>query len=515
MNADRRRWFPSSPPRAAGRFLATLAVVLALGPIVNRAAVNRAVAQEQVAAEKSTESPRIGLADVDITPPQGYPMAGYYHERLAMGRRDPLKAKAIVFRGSSTSAAWVACDLIGIARDLCLAVRREASLRTGIPAEQIVITGTHTHTAPDYTRELYDHLGGRPAPANRPAYAPRLIQRLVDVIVAANDRAAPAVLDAGVAIQTTPVSFNRRFLMQDGSVKTWQRLDAPGVLRAAGPIDPQIGLVAVRSLDRRQTLGVLSNFALHLDTVGGQMWSGDYPHVIERGLRQKYGESLVSLFGTGTCGDINHSDPVAKERLKMEAIGESLAATILPALEQLEPVASPSLQVRSGVVRLPLQEVADAQLERARQLLPAAAAGQKVDFFDQVSAYKAVVIDHFRNQPAKIKSPDYIGWGLSNSWGGVGGELPVEVTTIALGRDVGLVFLPGEVFVELGLAIKQASPFRTTLVVELANCVETIYIPTRAAYAQGSYEVTNSTVQPGSGEMLVEESVRQLRSVRE
>ena len=70
-------------------------------------------------------------------------------------------------------------------------------------------------------------------------------------------------------------------------------------------------------------------------------------------------------------------------------------------------------------------------------------------------------------------------------------------------------------FVELGLAIKQASPFRTTLVVELANCVETIYVPTRAAYAQGSYEVTNSTVQPGSGEMLVEEAVRQLRSARE
>jgi hypothetical protein len=93
----------------------------------------------------------------------------------------------------------------------------------------------------------------------------------------------------------------------------------------------------------------------------------------------------------------------------------------------------------------------------------------------------------------------------------VGEHLPVEVHVIAIGRDLAIVCLPGEVFVELGLAIKQASPFRTTLVIELSNCVETIYVPTRAAYAGGSYEVTNSALQPGSGEMLVEAAVRLLR----
>ena len=82
---------------------------------------------------------------------------------------------------------------------------------------------------------------------------------------------------------------------------------------------------------------------------------------------------------------------------------------------------------------------------------------------------------------------------------------------IALGPDLAIVCLPGESFVELGLAIKRASPFRTTLVVELCNCVETIYIPPRVAYAGGSYEVTNSTVQPGAGELLVETAVRLLQ----
>ena len=96
-----------------------------------------------------------------------------------------------------------------------------------------------------------------------------------------------------------------------------------------------------------------------------------------------------------------------------------------------------------------------------------------------------------------------ISWGLSHAWAGVGESLPVDVQTICLGEEVAIVCLPGEVFVELGLAIKQASPFPTTLIVELCNCVETAYIPTRAAYAGGSYEVTNSTLQPGGGEMLV------------
>ncbi len=83
---------------------------------------------------------------------------------------------------------------------------------------------------------------------------------------------------------------------------------------------------------------------------------------------------------------------------------------------------------------------------------------------------------------------------------------------ICLGKDLAIVCLPGEVFVDLGLAIKRGSPFRTTLVVELSDCVETLYIPTRGAYAGGGYEVTNSAVQPGSGEMLVESALTLLRT---
>ena len=102
---------------------------------------------------------RVGVAESDITPPTGFPMAGYYYERLAAGTHDPLKAKAIVFVGDKDQAAIVVCDLTGISTDLTAEVRRRAAQKTGIPAADIVVSATHSHTAPDYGKDLYEYLG--------------------------------------------------------------------------------------------------------------------------------------------------------------------------------------------------------------------------------------------------------------------------------------------------------------------------------------------------------------------
>src|SRR5207249_2726565 len=74
----------------------------------------------------AAEPLRVGVAEVEITPPGGFPIAGYYHERRATATRDPLKAKALVFRGDREQAAIVVCDLTGIAVDLSTEVRRRA-----------------------------------------------------------------------------------------------------------------------------------------------------------------------------------------------------------------------------------------------------------------------------------------------------------------------------------------------------------------------------------------------------
>ncbi len=453
---------------------------------------------------------RVGVAEADITPPVGFPMAGYYHERLAEGTIDPLKAKAIVLRNGQTEAALVVCDLIGIATDLSRAIRQRASEKTGIPAAHIVIAATHSHTAPDYMKELYFKLGGVRQDPSRAAYIDKLIDNPVEAIVRAHAAAKPAALTFGSATQTPTVSFNRRSVMRDGSVKTWQSHDNPAVVRAAGPIDPRIELLAVRD-EAGQPLGILSNFALHLDTVGGMKWSADYPFFIEQKLRQEVGAGVISIFGTGCCGDINHINPRGADRNKSDFIGSSIGASICQQLPQLKPIEQPALAVKSQVVHLPLQDATPDEVARALVILAAAQRGEKVDFLEHVTAYKKLILDQMRHRQPHANTADHITWGLSRAMAGVGDTLPVDVTVMTLGHDVAIVCLPGEVFVELGLAIKQGSPFSTTLVVELSNAVETIYVPHRAAYASGSYEVTNSNLQPGAGEMLVETALTLLR----
>src|SRR5262249_1683518 len=149
-----------------------------------------------------------------------------------------------------------------------------------------------------------------------PRYAAKLIGGIVEAAVKAHAAARPATLEAGAGRQKTPVSFNRRFVMKDGSVRTWMRLDHPDVVRPGGPIDPEIGLLLARAADGKQPIGLVSNFALHLDTVGGTQWSADYPHHIGQAVRGALGEKAVSVFALGCCGDINHVDPLAKERNK-------------------------------------------------------------------------------------------------------------------------------------------------------------------------------------------------------
>ena len=89
----------------------------------------------------------------------------------------------------------------------------------------------------------------------------------------------------------------------------------------------------------------------------------------------------------------------------------------------------------------------------------------------------------------------------------------VEVQVVALGNEVAWVSLPGEIFTELGLAIKQDSPFPLTIIAELANG-SIGYIPSRRAYAQGNYEVVSARCAEGSGERLVDAAVKLLRELQ-
>jgi hypothetical protein len=229
---------------------------------------------------------------------------------------------------------------------------------------------------------------------------------------------------------------------------------------------------------------------MHLDTTGGTEYSADYPYFLERELRGSLGPDFVSIFGAGTCGDINHVDVRIKGRRRTEEMGAMLAETVVAHLPKLAEVKEPSLAVRRAVVDAPLQKYTAEQSASARARM-AKIGTRELSFLEQVETAK--VHDLSLRKSASI---------------------PLEVQAFRLSPDVAMVTLPAEVFVELGLAIKRASPFKTTLVIELAND-DPAYIPTKKAFSEGSYETVNSRVVSGSGERMVEAAVKLLKELAE
>src|SRR5437870_13292634 len=102
---------------------------------------------------------KIGAAEIDITPPIGHRMAGYFDERLSTGVHDPLKAKALLLQQDKEKIALVFCDLVGVSLTVTTNARAQASQKTGIPVSNIVICATHSHTGPlfDDVRRHYFH----------------------------------------------------------------------------------------------------------------------------------------------------------------------------------------------------------------------------------------------------------------------------------------------------------------------------------------------------------------------
>ena len=440
-----------------------------------------------------------GVAVMDITPPIGYRMSGYFYERPSTGTHDPLQAKAIVLRQGDRQAALVFCDLIGISLDVSGRARRLAEQETGIPASNIMIAATHSHTGPLYFGALRQHFHDQAVakedrdPYEKIDYAADLVGKLVKVIADARAAVGPVELYAGSG-QQQDLSFNRRFHMKSGPPVRFNpgKLN-PDILRPAGPIDPDVGILLVRGAGDGRPRASLAVFALHLDTVGGTEYGADFPFYLSESLRKELGEKFVSVFANGTCGDINHLDVSHKRsqagQEEARRIGENLAATVKARLPELKDVEKPSLGVRTKVIEVPLQRYGPADLAWARETMKQVAS-PKVPFLDRVKAYKITALE--------LRG---------------GRRLPMTVQALRIGRDVAIVALPGEVFVDLGLAIKRASPFAVTMVVELAHDAPG-YVPTRKAFAEGSYETVNSRIQPGGGERLVETAVALLKELK-
>lgn len=433
---------------------------------------------------------RVGASAVVITPPAGAPLAGYYEPRGATGVLDDLYSKALVIEQDGVKAAIVACDLLTLPRPTVAAARKLIEQQTGIPGAHILISATHQHTGPTIAREsTRDQLDGGASDAglHYTASLPALIARSV---AEANQKLAAARVAAAIG-REEQISFNRRFWMRDGTVSWNPRKQHPDIVKPAGPIDPEVGLLYFDTTQAKPITAFV-NFALHPDTTGGTSISADYPGVLARLLGDYKGAELLTLFANGACGNINHRninwDDPQKGVAEARRIGTVLAGAVFKAWYALKPVSQGALKVRSEIVKLPLPAVTEADIAKANEVV-ARLSDSKTTFMEKVKAFQVLDVAARRHKP-----------------------LEVEVQVITLGSEVAWVSLPGEVFVELGLAIKQASPFKYTMIAELANG-SVGYIPNREAYAEGNYEVISARCAAGSGELIVAAAVKMLREM--
>jgi len=434
----------------------------------------------------------VGTAQEDITAPSGFRMSGYFSERLNTGVRDSLKAKALVLSQGKVRAALVFCDLIGIGPDLSQAARTKIAAKTGIPFENISIAATHSHTGPLYFGALREHFHRGAVASNGKDphevidYSVWAAGRIAEAVLRAARAAAPVKIRHGIASEKR-LSFNRRFHMKAGGVRFNPGQLNPSIVRTAGPIDPDVGIIEFLAAGGapRASLAV---FALHLDTVGGTEYSADYPRYLSDELQAAFGKEYISFFGAGACGDINHIDVTAKGRRSAGEIGRLLAETVRGGIANLVAVKKPSLAVRRVEVKVPLQRYSKEEIEKARRDMELVGSN-KLPFLQRVKAYKIMAL--------QLRKTDAIS---------------LEVQAFRLSPELAIVTLPGEVFVELGLAIKKGSPFRNTLVIELVNDAPG-YIPTRKAFTEGSYETVNSRVQSGGGEAMAEAAIGLLKDL--
>ena len=430
----------------------------------------------------SAQNLRVGRASVVITPPAGVPMAGYYSTRLASGTHDDLHAKAIVLESGGVKAALVACDLIAVPPAVVEEARRLAEAKTGILQGNIMINATHSHTGPLMMGGgARDQAYGGQLPAAQ-QYMKNLPSKIAESIALAAGGIEPATVAVGRGHEDS-INFNRRFFMKDGTVGWTPGKLNPNIVKPAGPIDPDVFVVYFES-PAGVPLVTYLNFALHLDTVGGMDISSDYPATTAAILGKVKGSGMLTLFTNGACGNINHIDVKTKRPQKgheeAARIGTVLAGEVIKTYTRLQPVSDTTLRVRSRMLQLPPAALKDGDVERAKTMVADLDAGKTVKFLDTVYAFKVLDAAERNGKP-----------------------LEAEVQVIAMGNDVAWVGLPGEIFTELGMAIKSASPFKTTIIAELGHGPVT-YFPNEAAAPQGNYEVVTSRVAIGSGERLVE-----------
>ncbi len=429
------------------------------------------------AAETLEQKPLLaGAATANITPWLGDGLVGNFGTPPpAKYVHDELHARCFVLDDGHTRIALVVIDSLGISRDVLDEAKRKVTEATGLPADRMLMSCTHTHSS----------VSSRGKNSDQPEqeftdYQSFVAHRIADGVQNAIHNLQPARVAWGTVDLPGQV-FCRRWLLQPGSAvySPFGELEQvkmnpgrrPDLLEPASPVDPQIAFLAIETLEGRP-LGLLANYSLHyVGGVGPNDISADYFGMFCDRVQQlleadRLDPPFVAAMSNGTSGNINNHDyskPSERRKPyeKMRLVADQCAQAVCGEYEKLVWHDHVPLDIRQQELELSARKPTPAQLEHAQKVL---ADPDKSDEFPHERSYaqRAVQLQD---------SPDTV---------------HIVLQAVRIG-ELGISAIPFEVFTETGLELKASNPFKPSFTMELANGSNG-YLPTPEQHRLGGYE---------------------------
>ena len=436
-----------------------------------------------------------GFSRVDVTPPLGIAINGYFVPRNAENILDPLEVNCLALGCGEEKVVLMSIDNLGIAQKLLLPMRQAICEATGLPLEAIYIHATHSHTAGAITPMLENE--------ENLEYREAVTKKLVEAAQLALVDLQPAKFGWAVG-QAPNVAFVRRFRMKDGSVRTNPGTNHPDIVAPIGDVDERVNVLR---FDRETDSLVLMNFGNHPDTVGGCNISADWPGFARRSLEQAIPGTKAIMFN-GAQGDVNHInvhptggagndlvrdfDDVDRGYGHARHIGRVVAGAVLQVYDKVCYTDVAQLRYAQNMVDIPSNMPDKKDLPLAREYAQLHNDG-KDDHIPYSGMMLTTVVAEALRMLRLENGPEVF-------------QLPLS--GIAIG-NVAMIGIAGEPFTGIGRALKETPGWDLVLPTCATNGYEG-YFPMMDSYIEGGYEARSSNFKAGVAELLIAEGQKLL-----
>jgi len=443
---------------------------------------------------------KAGFARVNINPPMGIFVSGYFKDRFADGILDDLEANALAISMGNTTQLLINIDNLGIKQDISIAYRKMVSEATSVPMDNIIISSTHTHTGPAAYGRDNDPLVEE--------YRDFLGKRIRDAAVFAVNDLKDAKMGYGVG-KAENVAFVRRFVMKDGSIKTNPGVNNPDIVRPVGQIDDSVNVIRF-DRDGADTI-VFVNFANHPDVVGGCKISADWPGLLRKNV-EKILDGTKCIFFNGAQGDINHVnvhptggdlngmfidfDDVARGYSHAQYIARVVTGGVLQVFDKVNYIDVDSIAGKLVTINVPSNKPTPDQLPEAHRINDLHLAGK-----DSELPYEGMMLTTVVAEAGRMVR-------LENA--------PDAFDMILSGFRIGpvaLVGIPGEPFNAIGRGLKETEGYDLIIPCCITNGYEG-YFPMQDSYDEGGYEARSSNFKAGVGEFIIQEGKKLLETLK-